>query len=62
MMSLPEDDEKAARNIAKAIQDFRDEFWKKTCADIEKELAEVEASGFDPARGRGRGPAWADGA
>ena len=48
--------------IVAAIQDFRAEACDKTRQDIERELAEIEADGFDPARGRGRGPWWADGA
>jgi hypothetical protein len=51
----------AAREIADMISDFREEVMDKVRTDIEKEVAEVEASGFDPARGRGRGPLWADG-
>lgn len=50
----------AARIVARTISDFRKEFWARIGNDIEKEVEEMEASGFDPARGRGRGPFWAD--
>lgn len=55
------DEEAAAREIATLISEFRQEVMDKVRTDIEKELDEVIESGFDPARGRGRGPIWADG-
>lgn len=55
------DEVEAAREIAKVIADFRAEVMDKIRCDIDKEADEIEASGFDPARGRGRGPIWADG-
>ncbi len=54
----PED---AARELAATISEFRREFMDKTRQDFERELAKVVEDGFDPARGRGRGPRWADG-
>jgi hypothetical protein len=51
----------AARELAKTIADFRKEFMDKTHQDFERELEQMVEDGFDPARGRGRGPRWADG-
>lgn len=51
----------AAREVAKLIADFRKEVMEKFRTDAERELEAMEAEGFDPARGRGRGPRWADG-
>jgi hypothetical protein len=57
----PVDHTEAAREIAQMISDFRHEVWAKISGEINAEVKEVEASDFDPARGRGRGPWWADG-
>ncbi len=57
-----EEEEAAAREIAAEIAKFRAEFWDKLCIDIDDELHEMESSGYDPARGNGRGPKWAEGA
>lgn len=46
------------RGVAKVIEDFRAEFFDKIRTDTENELAQLEADGYDPARGRGRGPHW----
>jgi len=62
MMDRPSDDEDAARLIAKEIADFREEFWGKICSDVESEVEELEENGYDPAKGSGRGPRWAEGA
>lgn len=56
-----EADTEAIREIARLITDFRKEFMAKFRTDAERELVAIEAEGFDPARGRGRGPRWADG-
>jgi len=53
---------KAAREMSKMISDLRAEAADRVRVEIEKEAAEMEAQGFDPAKGRGRGPWWADGA
>ena len=60
---MPEDttQTEAAREIAKLISEFRQEVMDRFRTDAERELAAIEAEGFDPARGRGRGPRWADG-
>jgi Sec-independent protein translocase protein TatA len=50
-----------ARQVADLISEFRKEVADRVREEIEKEAAEVESSGFDPARGRGRGPRWLDG-
>ena len=49
------------RQVAETISDFRAEVMDKIRENVEKEVAEMEASDYDPARGRGRGPAWAEG-
>ena len=54
-------DQEAARHIAEMISEFRQEVADRIRESIEKEATEVESSGFDPARGRGRGPRWLDG-
>jgi hypothetical protein len=51
----------AARQVADMISEFRQEVIDQVRNAIEKEASEVESSGFDPARGRGRGPRWATG-
>ena len=61
-MKDPEDDATAAaRQVADLISEFRQEVIDRVRNAIEKEVSEVESSGFDPARGRGRGPKWVDG-
>lgn len=63
MMSEKEQEElEAAREIAAQISAFRREFWEKFSAEIESEVKAMESSGFDPTKGRGRGPFWAEGA
>jgi len=58
----PEDDATAAaRQVADLISEFRQEVIDRVRNAIEKEVSEVESSGFDPDRGRGRGPKWVDG-
>lgn len=57
----PQSPEDAARELATTISEFRREFMDKAKQDFERELAQVVEDGFDPARGRGRGPRWADG-
>ena len=60
---IPEESEdlEAARAIGKAISDFREEFMDNIRQDIEDEVDQVVKDGFDPARGSGRGPLWAEG-
>ena len=61
-MKNPADDQtEAARQVADLISEFRQEVIDRVRNAIEKEASEVESSGFDPARGRGRGPKWVDG-
>jgi hypothetical protein len=61
-MKTPADDQtEAARQVADLISEFRQEVIDRVRNAIEKEASEVESSGFDPARGRGRGPKWVDG-
>lgn len=59
---MAEDDQTvAARKIAKVIQDFRDEVNERFQKDFLDDLDKMDAEGFDPTRGRGRGPKWANG-
>jgi hypothetical protein len=51
----------AARQFAELIASFRKEVADQIRESVEREVSEVESSGFDPARGRGRGPRWFDG-
>ena len=62
-MISPEEDEEteAARAIAEMISDFRQECIDEMHKAIVKECDEIVESGYDPARGNGRGPWWADG-
>jgi len=61
-VSDPADDAtEAARQVADLISEFRQEVIDQVRNAIEKEASEVESSGFDPARGRGRGPKWVTG-
>jgi hypothetical protein len=61
-MKAPEEDPTAAaRQVADLISEFRQEVVDQVRNAIEKEASEVESSGFDPARGRGRGPRWVNG-
>lgn len=61
MKSPEEDSMTAARQVADLISEFRQEVIDQVRNAIEKEAAEVESSGFDPAKGRGRGPKWVTG-
>ena len=63
-MIAPEDDDekvKAARAIADMISEYRKECIEAMRNTVVKECDEVVDSGYDPSRGRGRGPWWADG-
>jgi hypothetical protein len=53
--------EEALREIAKAMSEYRKEFFESLDREVEADMVKIEAEGFDPARGRGRGPKWADG-
>lgn len=46
------------RAISRMLSDFRLEVLDGIRRDTEAELAELEKTGYDPARGRGRGPHW----
>jgi BMFP domain-containing protein YqiC len=54
--------EAAAREVAKVIQEFRAEVQQKFRDEFEADMKKMDEEGFDPTRGRGRGPKWADGA
>jgi hypothetical protein len=56
-----EEQTEAARQVADLISEFRQEVVDQVRNAIEKEASEVESSGFDPAKGRGRGPRWVNG-
>ena len=62
MIEKKNESEEAAREIAKEISEFRREFWDKLMGVLDNDLEEMEREGYDPARGRGRGPKWAEGA
>jgi len=55
------DDFEAAQEIGRMISEFRLEFMDRIRESIEEEADRVVEEGFDPARGRGRGPLWAQG-
>lgn len=55
-------DEEALRELADELQRYRREWADSLREGIEAEATAMEAEGYDPARGRGRGPKWADGA
>jgi len=61
-MEQEKDNAQALQEIAEAISDFRREFWQSLEKAITDEVADLDQKGFDPTRGRGRGPKWADGA
>jgi hypothetical protein len=56
------DDIKALRAIGDSLREYREDFVASLHERIELEVRKVEAEGFDPARGRGRGPWWAEAA
>lgn len=53
-------DDSDVREIAEEITKFRKEFWDTVMGDMADEMNEI-ANTFDPAKGSGRGPGWADG-
>ncbi len=55
-------DEEALRAIGQVLSQYRRAFLDSLRAGIESDVQKVEAEGFDPARGRGRGPRWAEAA
>ena len=61
-MSLSPEDEAALRSIAKNISEYRKEHLEALAGEVQQEMITVVKSGFDPARGRRRGPWWAEGA
>jgi len=56
-----EEFESSARAIAEEISAFRREWIDSAAGDILDEMEDLEKEGFDPARGRGRGPSWMNG-
>jgi hypothetical protein len=62
-MIKPEESDQleATRVIGRMISEFREEFMDRIRQTIEDEADQVVADGFDPARGSGRGPMWAEG-
>lgn len=50
------------RKIGRAISEYRQEFLQRLTDSLDDEIEEMDRKDFDPARGRGRGPRWADGA
>lgn len=50
----------STREIGQMISDFRHEHMNKIAKEIEDEADEIVFEGFDPAKGRGRGPLWAE--
>jgi hypothetical protein len=55
------DEEAMLRRATEEIQEFRKEWADSIRVGIEDELAKLESEGYDPTKGRGRGPAWAEG-
>ncbi len=49
------------REIAEMIAGFRKEFIEGLYNGVVEEADKVADSGYDPARGSGRGPWWANG-
>lgn len=60
MMGAMVPTEAEMRVVAKTISDVRAEMVDRIRTDIETEVAALEADGYDPTRGRGRGPKWAE--
>jgi hypothetical protein len=48
------------REIAASIQRYRQEWADRVRGEIEADVAKMEREGFDPGKGRGRGPWWAN--
>jgi hypothetical protein len=62
MISAEEnEDMESLHAIAQEIADYRREYLEGMYNEITSECDEVVESGYDPARGNGRGPWWADG-
>lgn len=61
MTEGPEETTEQLAAVAEEIRRYRQEWADSVRRSIEAEVAEMEDKGFDPARGRGRGPRWADG-
>lgn len=55
------DDMQAVRAIADMISEFRQEYLQELRDGVVKECGDVASSGYDPARGTGRGAWWAEG-
>ena len=54
-------EEQALRAAVDEIRRYRAEWADHMRQEIESDVRKMEAEGFDPARGRGRGPKWAEG-
>lgn len=52
----------ALRKLADRIASARTKVHQGAIDSIEAEIDKLEDDGFDPTKGRGRGPAWAEGA
>ena len=55
------EDEEALRSIAAMISDYRREAVECLAQGVVDECEKIASTGYDPARGRGRGPWWAEG-
>jgi len=62
MMENEKRPEEVIRETIDMIVEHRKDVFDKVRNDIEADVTEMEKKGYDPARGRGRGPWWADGA
>ena len=60
MIEVEKSPEEIIRETVDMITEHRQEVLDKVRTDIIKEAEEMEKIGFDPARGRSRGPWWAD--
>lgn len=60
-MNAGENEEKL-RQFSRSLRELQRDWADAVRQGIEADVAKMEAEHFDPARGRGRGPKWADGA
>jgi hypothetical protein len=59
---MEQTEEEALRELAAEIRRFRQEWADSIRQQIEADAAAMETKDYDPARGRGRGPKWVEGA
>ena len=59
---MDDDTEAELRKAADELSKLRDEARDRIRESVLDEVSEMEKKGFDPGKGRGRGPWWADGA